>query len=93
MVRFLSISPALFLSIYTMASSVKTTGVAGGLHKPYKGVGQPRLKAHEKVRQSQHYYGLPPAGGGSLFALAYWLTRERVAKFFQADLVICDIFL
>ena len=42
---------------------VKTTGVAGGLHKPYKGVGQPRLKAHEKVRQSQHYYGLPPYRG------------------------------
>ena len=27
---------------------IQTTGVAGGLHKPYKGVGQPRLKAHEK---------------------------------------------
>ena len=64
-----------------------TSGVAGGLHKPYKGIGQLRLKAHEKVRQSQHYYGLRPPGGGSLFALAYWLTRERVGKFFQADLV------
>lgn len=73
--------------------NVKTTGVAGGLHKPYKGKGQPRLKAHEKVRQSQHYYGLPPTGGGSLFALAYWLTRERVGKFFQADLVRGYVFL
>ena len=72
---------------------VKTTGVAGGLHRPYKGIGQPRLKAHEKVCQSQHYYGLPPAGGGSLFALAYWLTRERVGKFFQTDLVRGYIFL
>ena len=72
---------------------VKTTGVAGGLHKPYKGKGQPRLKAHEKVRQSQHYYGLPPTGGGSLFALAYWLTRERVGKFFQTDLVRGYVFL
>ena len=37
-----------------------------------------RIKAHEKVRQSQLCYGLPPAGGGLLFAFAYWLTRERV---------------
>ena len=72
---------------------VKTTGVAGGLHKPYKGKGQPRLKAHEKVRQSQHYYGLPPTGGGSLFALAYWLTRKRVGKFFQTNLVRGYVFL
>ena len=48
---------------FGLLQKVKTTGVAGGLHKPYKGVGQPRLKAHEKVRQSQHYYGLPPYRG------------------------------
>jgi hypothetical protein len=29
-------------------SKVKTTGEAGGLSKPYKGIIQPRLKAHEK---------------------------------------------
>ena len=47
----------------------------------------------KKVRQSQHYYGLPPSGGGFLFALAYWLTRKRVAKFFQTDLVRGYVFL
>ena len=47
----------------------------------------------KKVRQLQHYYGLPPTGGGFLFALAYWLTRERVAKFFQTDLVRGYVFL
>ena len=57
------------------------------MHKPYKGIIRQRLKAYEKGRQSQCYYWLPPTGGGFLFALAYWLTRKRVGKFFQADLV------
>jgi hypothetical protein len=30
------------------SEKVKTTGEAGGLSKPYKGIIQPRLKAHEK---------------------------------------------
>ena len=30
-----------------LASIVKTTGLAGGLHWPYKGLIQPRLKAYE----------------------------------------------
>ena len=72
---------------------VKTTGLAGGLHRPYKGLRQQRLKAYEKVRQSQKDYWLPPSGGGFLFAFAYWLTRKRVSKFLQADLVRGYVFL
>ena len=66
---------------------VKTTGIAGGLHKPYKGILQRRLKALETVRQSQSDYWLPPSGGGLLFALDYWLTRKRVGKLLHTDLV------
>ena len=67
--------------------AVKTTGIAGGLHKPYKGILQRRLKALELVRQSQSDYWLPPAGGGLLFAFVYWLTRKRVGKLLHTDLV------
>ena len=68
-------------------TKVKTTGLAGGLHKPYKGILQQRLKALELVRQSQLDYWLPPAGGGLLFAFDYWLTRKRVCELSQTDLV------
>ena len=30
------------------SNEVKTTGLAGGLHWPYKGLIQPRLKTHER---------------------------------------------
>ena len=66
---------------------VKTTGEAGGLHRPYKGIIQRRLKALELVRQSQLDYWLPPPGGGLLFAFVYWRTRKRVNELLHTDLV------
>ena len=53
---------------YFVYSVVKTTGEAGGLHWPYKGLIQPRLKTHERFarplrkfcvsdfRQKQEYH-------------------------------------
>ena len=70
-----------------MAVEVKTTGVAGGLHRPYKGLGQPRLKALERFANRIAITGCPLPGAAFLLALAYWLTRKRVCILFETDLV------
>ena len=72
---------------------VKTTGVAGGLHRPYKGLGQPRLKALERFANRISITGCPLPGAAFLLALAYWLTRKRVGKLFETDLVRGYVFL
>ena len=41
---------------------VKTTGLAGGLHRPYKGLIQPRLKAHERFANRNLFTGCPLPG-------------------------------
>ena len=43
--------------------TVKTTGKAGGLIKPYKGMIQPRLKAHEKFANRKCLLAAPLPGG------------------------------
>ena len=51
------------------ASAVKTTGEAGGLSKPYKGMIQPRLKAHEKFANRKCLLAAPLPGGGYFICL------------------------
>jgi hypothetical protein len=41
---------------------VKTTGLAGGLHRPYKGLLQPRLKTHERFANRKLITGCPLPG-------------------------------
>ena len=41
---------------------VKTTGLAGGLHRPYKGLIQPRLKAYERFANRKFITGCPLPG-------------------------------
>ena len=48
---------------------VKTTGEAGGLSKPYKGMIQPRLKAHEKFANRKCLLAAPLPGGGYFICL------------------------
>ena len=48
---------------------VKTTGEAGGLSKPYKGMIQPRLKAHEKFANRKCLLAAPLPGGGYIICL------------------------
>ena len=84
-----------------MALQVMTTGVAGGLIRPYKGlVLAKRLKTRRTVRQPLIFYGQPLKGlllrlipSGLLFALFYWLARERVCELFHTQLVLRYIFL
>ena len=72
-----------------------TTGVAGGLIRPYKGlVLAKRLKTHRIVRQPLIFYGQPLKGllvrlipMGLFLAIFHRLTRERVYELFQAQLV------
>ena len=54
---------------------------------PYKGLGQPRLKALERFANRISITGCPLPGAAFLLALAYWLTRKRVGKLFETDLV------
>ena len=48
MLSFLSLSTMHSAFSTSVLSPVKTTGEAGGLHWPYKGLIQPRLKTHER---------------------------------------------
>ena len=43
-------------------TKVKTTGLAGGLHRPYKGLLQPRLKTHEWFANRNLFTGCPLPG-------------------------------
>ena len=49
------------------ASLVKTTGIAGGLHWPYKGLRQRHLKVLERFANRISFTGCPPAGGRSIY--------------------------
>ena len=46
---------------------VKTTGIAGGLHWPYKGLRQRHLKVLERFANRISFTGCPPAGGRSVY--------------------------
>ena len=45
-----------------VGTEVKTTGEAGGLHRPYKGLIQPRLKTHERFANRKFVTGCPLPG-------------------------------
>ena len=49
---------------------VKTTGLAGGLHRPYKGLIQPRLKTHERFANRKLFTGCPLPGAALYLPLA-----------------------
>ena len=58
--------------------TIRTTGLAGGLFWPYKGLLPAlSLKTRRMVRQPQHHFSTEPPGL-ILFVLLYRLTRERV---------------
>ena len=80
-------------TIVVFATQVKTTGLAGGLHRPYKGLIQLRLKTHERFANRNFITGCPLPGAAYLFAFAYRLTRERVVEFFDTYLVGCYVLL
>ena len=67
--------------------------LAGGLHRPYKGLIQPRLKTHERFANRKLITGCPLPGAAYLFAFDYRLTRKRVIEFLDADLIGCDVLL
>ena len=48
--------------ICKFAAEVKTTGLAGGLHWPYKGLIQLRLKTHERFANRKIFTGCPLPG-------------------------------
>ena len=50
--------------------SLKTTGEAGGLHRPYKGLIQPRLKTHERFANCKFVTGCPLPGAALYLPLA-----------------------
>ena len=60
---------ALFESYIWNPIPVKTTGEAGGMSKPYKGIIQPRLKAHEKFANRKCLLAAPLPGGGYFICL------------------------
>ena len=72
---------------------VKTTGLAGGLHRPYKGLLQLRLKTHERFANRKFITGCPLPGAAFLLALDYRLTRKRVIEFLDAYLIGYEILL
>ena len=50
------------MSFHRPNETVKTTGEAGGLHWPYKGLIQPRLKTHERFANRKLFTGCPLPG-------------------------------
>ena len=70
-----------------------TTGLAGGLLCPYKGL-LPALESKDSLKKlaSRNIIYLPSPKGLILFALFYRLTRERVYILFECHLVIFPIF-
>lgn len=52
-----------------MEKKVKTTGLAGGLHWPYKGLIQPRLKTHERFANRNLITGCPLPGAAYFLPL------------------------
>ena len=66
---------------------VKTTGIAGGLRRPYKGLVPATPQGVRKIRQSHNFHWLAPLWGAFLFAFVYWLTRKRVHILFDAALI------
>ena len=67
---------------------IMTTGLAGGLYWPYKGLLPAlSLKTRRKVHQPQHHFSRKPHGL-FLFLFLYWLTRKRVNVLFECHLII-----
>ena len=56
--------------LYQSLRAVKTTGLAGGLHRPYKGLIQPRLKTHERFANRKFVTGCPLPGAALYLPLA-----------------------
>ena len=72
---------------------VRTTGEAGGLHWPYKGLIQLRLKTHERFANRKVITGCPLPGAANYLPLVTGFTRKRVCKFFHTYLITCYVFL
>ncbi len=79
------------INIYCECKSIITTGLAGGLFWPYKGLLPAlSLKTRRMARQPQHHFSAEPLGL-FLFALFYRLTRKRVYILFECHLVVLQI--
>ena len=64
---------------------IRTTGVAGGLYRPCKGLLPAALIELEEVRQSHHFPGQPLKGlPGILFVCWQCLARKRIYRLKQA---------
>ena len=73
---------------------IRTTGLAGGLFKPYKGL-LPALESKDSLKRFASrniIYSLSPKGL-YLFVTFYRLTRKRVYILLQRHLIIFKIFL
>ena len=67
------------------AEAIRTTGVAGGLYRPCKGLLPAALIELEEVRQSHHFPGQPLKGlPGILFVCWQCLARKRIYRLKQA---------
>ena len=74
--------------------TIRTTGLAGGLFKPYKGL-LPALESKDSLKRFASrniIYSLSPKGL-YLFVTFYRLTRKRVYILLQRHLIIFKIFL
>ena len=74
--------------------TIRTTGLAGGLFKPYKGL-LPALESKDSLKRFASrniIYSLSPKGL-YLFVTFYRLTRKRVYILLQRHLIIFNIFL
>ena len=57
------------ISVRFSGSEVRTTGEAGGLHWPYKGLIQLRLKTHERFANRKVITGCPLPGAANYLPL------------------------
>ena len=73
---------------------IRTTGLAGGLFKPYKGL-LPALESKDSLKRfaSRNIIYSPSPKGLYLFVTFYRLTRKRVYILLQRHLIIFKIFL
>ena len=82
-----------FIWRYTMEEEVKTTGWAGGLNRPYKGLVPASALRALKTWQSRLCYRHAALIGRLLFvALFCRLTRKRVYELLHTDLVCYLVF-
>lgn len=73
-------------------AQIMTTGLAGGLTQPYKGMVPAALKRSEDLTTAPISHGSPFKGAVFLLALFYPLSRKRVHQLFHSQPFILLVF-